>query len=267
MADRYAYLPLIGLFGLVVWGAFDFFDLRGVGPVRWGITATALLALSLLTSQQVGYWQNSSTVWSQALRITDGNLQVEKQLANALVVSSETDQAVPHLVNITRLDPKDTTAHVNLGASYAAQGRIQEATEEFEKVVQLTDHKYLSPDDRKFRTSALLNLGFAYIRSRDYTKALMNLEGANDFGPPMVDKLIGDLERSLSATPSEGSYLTLSLLLRATGKDIQATSILEDAIKVNPEYMGCRDLLSYLNTQSKMKAYLLGAVGASQRPS
>jgi hypothetical protein len=267
MADRYAYLPLIGLFGLVVWGAFDFFDLRGVGPVRWGITATALLALSLLTSQQVGYWQNSSTVWSQALRITDGNLQVEKQLANALVVSSETDQAVPHLVNITRLDPKDTTAHVNLGASYAAQGRIQEATEEFEKVVQLTDHKYLSPDDRKFRTSALLNLGFAYIRSRDYTKALMNLEGANDFDPPMVDKLIGDFKQSLSATPSEGSYLTLSLLLRATGKDIQATSILEDAIKVNPEYMGCRDLLNYLNTQSKMKTYLLGAVGASQRPS
>jgi len=267
MADRYAYLPLIGLFVVVVWGAFDFFDLRRVGIVRWGIAATALVALALLTLQQVGYWQNSATIWAQALRITDGNLQVEKQLANALVVSSETDQAVPHLVNITRLDPKDTTAHVNLGASYAAQGRIQEATQEFEKVVQLTDHKDLSPDDRRFRTSAFLNLGFAYVRSKDYPKALMNLRGAIDFDPPMVDKVIADFERSLSTTPSEGSYLTLSLLLRARGNDVQATSILEDAIKGNPEYVGCRDLLNYLNTQSKMKAYLLGDVGTSQRPS
>jgi hypothetical protein len=265
MADRYAYLPLIGLFGIVVWSAFDFFDQRRVGAARWGIAAIALLAISLLSSQQISYWKNSETIWSQALRITDGNLQVEKQLANALVMSRDTEQALPHLINIVRLDPKDTTAHVNLGACYAAQGRIQEATKEFGKVVQLTDHKDLGPDDRKFRTSAFLNLGFAYVRSKDYPNALLNLRGASDFDPPMVDKMITDFERSVATQPSESSYLTLSLLLRARGKDAQATSILEDAVKDNSEYVNCKDLLDYLNSQPKLKEYSSSSVGASQR--
>ena len=267
MADRYAYLPLIGLFGAVVWGTFDFFDQLRVGAVRWGMAAVTLAAVSLLTVRQVGYWQNSETIWSEALRITDGNLQVEKQLANALVMSRETDRALAHLVNITRLDPKDTTAHVNLGACYAAQGRIQDATQEFEKVVQLTDHNDLSLDDRKFRTSAFLNLGFAYTRSKDYPKALTNFRGASNFDGPMVDNMIVDFNRSVSSAPSEGSYLTLSLLLRARGKDSQATSILEDAIKDNPEYADCKDLLNYLNTQPKMKEYVSGSVDISRLPS
>jgi hypothetical protein len=267
MADRYAYLPLIGLFGVVVWGAFDFFDQHRMRGERWGIAALALAAISLLSLQQIGYWQNSTTLWSQALRITDGNLQVEKQLANALVMSRDTEHALPHLINIVRLDPKDTTAHVNLGACFAAQGRIQEATNEFGKVVQLTDHKDLGPDDRKFRTSAFLNLGFAYVRSRDYPNALLNLRGASDFDPPMVDKMITDFERSVATQPSEGSYLTLSLLLRARGKDAQATSILEDAVKGNSEYVNCKDLLDYLNSQPKLKEYSSGSAGASQYPS
>jgi len=264
MADRYVYLPLIGLFGLIVWGAFDLFDQRRVGTMRWGIASIALAALCLLTSQQIGYWQNSATIWTQALRITDGNLQVEKQLANALVMSRETDQALVHLLNITRRDPDDTTAHVNLGACYAAQGRIDQAMQEFGRVVELTNHTHLSPDDRKFRTSAFLNLGFAYLRSKDYPKALMNVRGATDFDPPMVDKLIADFERSLSTEPSQGSYLTLSVLLRARGRGTQSTSILEDAIKANPDYVECRELLNYLNSESKVTEYVPRSAGKSQ---
>jgi len=262
MADRYAYLPLIGLFIVIVWGAFDFFDLRRVGMVRWGIATIVLSALCVVTSQQIGYWQNSATIWSEALRITDGNLQVEKQLANALVMSKQTDQALLHLVNITRLDPTDITAHVNLGACYATQGRIQEATQEFKEVVELTDHPDLSPDDRKFRTSAFLNLGFAYTRSKDYANALMNFRGASEFDAPMVDGMIADFDQTVASTPSQSSYLTLSLLLRSRGKDIQATSILEDAIRVNPEYLDCKDLLSYLNARQNKKDYVSGLTDA-----
>jgi tetratricopeptide (TPR) repeat protein len=260
MADRYAYLPLIGIFVAVVWGATDFFDLRAVGTAaRRGFATVALAALCLVTFRQIGYWQDGGTIWSHALDVTHGNLQVEKQLANAFVMSGETDQALPHLINISRRDPKDTTTHVNLGACFAAQGRIQEATQQFEDVVQLTDHKDLSSDDRRFRTSAFLNLGFAYTRSKDYSKALMNFQGASEFDPSMVDKMITDFEHSISTRPTETSFLTLSLLLRARGRNLQATSVLEDAIKLNPEYVDSRDLLKYLNTQSKAREYLPGA--------
>jgi hypothetical protein len=96
---------------------------------------------------------------------------------------------------------------------------------------------------------------------------LLNLRGASDFDPPMVDKMITDFESSVATRPSEGSYLTLSLLLRARGKDAQATSILEDAVKGNSEYVNCKDLLDYLNSQPKLKEYSSGSARASQYPS
>lgn len=267
MADRYAYLPLIGLFIVLVWGVFDFFDLRRVGTARWGVAGVALVAVYLLAFQQLGYWQNSATIWSHAFQITNGNLVVEKQLANALVMSRDTEQALPHLINIARRDPKDIPTRANLGACYASQGMIPEAAQEFEQVIQLTNHKELSSDDRKYRTSAFLNLGFAYARSKDYPKALMSFQEASEFDPYMVDQMIADFEGSLSAEASESMYLKLSLLLQARGKDSQATSVLQEVIKANPDYVDSRDLLDYLGAQPRLREHLLGAGAVSQNPS
>jgi len=259
MADRYAYLPLIGIFVALVWMAFDWFDLHHVGGVRWAAPAIVLLAICFLTFQQLEYWHDSETIWTHALQITHGDLLVEKQLANALVTLGHTDKALPHLIHIAQVDPKDTTTHVNLGACYAAQDRIEDATDEFEKVIQLTNHKELSLDDRKFRTSAFLNLGFAYSRSKDYPKALVNFQGAGQFDAPMVDQMISDFERAVSSEPTESLYLKISLLLQARGKDNEATSLLEEQIKLHPDSADSRALLNYLRMQPKLKALVRSA--------
>lgn len=253
MADRYTYLPLIGIFVAFVWIAFDWFDLHQVGNVRWVAPAGVLLAICFLTSQQLEYWHDSETIWTHALQTTHGDLLVEKQLANALVTLGETDKALPHLIHIAQVDPNDTTTHVNLGACYAAQERIDEATDEFEKVIQLTNHKELSLDDRKFRTSAFLNLGFAYSRSKDYPNALVNFQAASQFDSPMVDQMISDFERAVSTQPAESLYLRLSLLLQARGKDNEAISVLEEQIKLHPDSVESRALLNYLRVQPKLK--------------
>jgi tetratricopeptide (TPR) repeat protein len=267
MADRYAYLPLIGLFTVLVWAVFDFFDLHRVGSVRWAVAGVVLVSIYFLTFQQLGYWQNSATIWSHAFEVTNGNLVVEKQLANALVMSRDTEKALPHLINIASRDPNDITTHANLGACYASQGMIPEAAQEFEQVIHLTNHKELGSDDRKYRTSAFLNLGFAYVRSKDYPKALTSFWEASEFDPSMVDQLIADFERSLSAEVSESTYLKLSLLLQARGKDSQATSVLQQGIKANPDYVDSRDLLNYLGTQPRVSEHLLGAGAVPQNPS
>jgi protein O-mannosyl-transferase len=254
MADRYAYLPLIGLFIVLVWGFVDLCDVPRVESARWAFASIALLTSCFLTIQQLGYWQNSETIWSHALQVTKGNLLVEKQLANALVMSRETEQALPHLVHISKLDPTDVVTHVNLGASYASQGRLEEASREFEQVIRLTDHKTFGTDDRKYRTSAFMNLGFAYTQSKDYSKALVNFEGAGEFDPGMVDQIIADFERSSSAETTEGSHLRLSLLLQARGKYREARALLVDLLKLNPEYKDAKDLLDYLCTQPSMAA-------------
>lgn len=249
MADRYAYLPLIGLFIALVWGFFDLCDLHRVDTARWAYASIALIAICLLTRQQLGYWKNSETIWLHALEITKGNLLVEKQLTNALVMSRETEQALPHLIHISMVDPTDVVTHVNLGASYAAQGDLPEATQEFEDVIRLTDHEQFSTDARKYRTSAFLNLGFAYAQLKDYPKALADFKGAIEFDAAMVDQVIADFERSISASSSEGSCLKLSLLLQARGKYKEARSVLEDQLRINPDYLDSKNLLNYLYTQ------------------
>jgi tetratricopeptide (TPR) repeat protein len=250
MADRYAYLPTIGLFVMIVWGASDFFDrLRVRTPARWVVASVVLLILGWLTSQQLGFWEDTVTLWSQTLQVTANNPETEKRLAFALAARGETDQAMLHFVNAVRLDPKDVPAHVNLGAYYASQGRLQDGIHEFETVVKLTDDRDLSADDRSYRSSALLNLGFAYTMLKDYAKALMSLPGANQSDSTSVDRTIEQIDRSLAAVPSEGGCLKLSLLLRAKGKDKEASSILESAIKANPEYTEALELLNFLNAR------------------
>lgn len=248
MADRYAYLPLIGLFVVIVWGAHDFLlSQRATMATRCAITICALGALSVLTIEQVGYWRDSETIWTRALAVTHGDLQVEKQLANALVVMGDGDKALPHLEHIAQIEPQDTTIHVNLGACYAAQGRSQEAAQEFERVVELTEHKNLTADDRKFRTSALLNLGFAYTRTGDYSRALADFTAADHFDPQMTSNVAQELQHTVSESPSQAGYIKLALLLRAQGNVKQAVSVLQDAIANSPDDLTSRILSDLLH--------------------
>jgi hypothetical protein len=252
MADRYAYLPLIGLFIMVVWGLAEFLDLRHASrTLRRGFAAVALGAVALLTFQQLDYWQDSVSIWSHTVKVTPDNALAEKQLASALVVQGDNEQAMPHLLNVARLNPNDLPTHVNIGVYYAAQGRTRDAIEEFEKVVELTDHGSMDLEDQRYRASSLLDLGFAYALSKDYPRALMSFQQANQSSPAMVDQTIESINNSLASSPSQSGYVKQSLLLRAKGRGKEASSMLEDAVKSNPDYWDTRELLNYLNAAGK----------------
>jgi Flp pilus assembly protein TadD len=252
MADRYAYVPLVGLFVAIVWVANESLDLRGVPSVpRWVSAVVVLAILSLVTGQQLSYWEDGISIWSHAFEVTGGNLQVEKQLANAMVREGQTEAVVPHLRNIASRDPGDIPTRMNLGAYYASKGHIHDAISEFEAVAVLTGSKDVTAKDRPYRSPALLNLGFAYTLSRDYPNALKSFQEADQCNPQMVDQTVETLERSLATSPSENGYLKLSLLLQAEGQNSQASSLLEDAVKADPEDADTRQLLSYLAAAGK----------------
>lgn len=247
MANRYSYLPLIGLFAIAAWGSADLFDLLHVNKVaRWAIAFLALATLSFLSFQEIGYWQNSVTIWSRALEVMPENLHIEEQLANALAQQGDAKAAMPHLLNIEQLDPEDAPTHANLGSCYAMRGEMQEAIREFETVIKLTTHENLMPLDRMARSSAQLNLGFAYAQTKDYAKALASLRGADQTNPAMIDSTMESFGRNLVVAPADIGFSRLSLLLEAKGNNQGALSILEKAVEKNPNYASSTELLGYL---------------------
>jgi hypothetical protein len=219
MADRYTYLPLIGLLVMVVWGVSDLLDRLPVGPkLRWATAVGAIGAMSFLTLRQLDYWQDSVTLWTHAFEVTAGNLHVEKQLANAMVREKQYEAVAPYLINIASRDPNDVSNHVNLGNSYKSKGRVQDAIQEFQTAIKLTDRESLSDEDRHLRSAALVNLGTAYISLRDYPDALMSFQKLNQVDSSMVDHMIETYEGSVASAPTERLYETLALLLEAKGK-------------------------------------------------
>jgi hypothetical protein len=252
MADRYAYLPLIGLFLMVAWGATAIFDAQKWGPKPRRIAAVSLLGtLSILAYHQLSYWKTSRDLWSHALIVMNGNVDVEKELTNLLVMEQDTAEALPHLLRIAKLDPADPTTHGNLGASYEAQGRIQEATEEFETVVRLTDRGNLNPEDRWARVSALLNLGLTSTMLKDYPHAITEFQSANRSDTEFISKTAENIRSSLAEAPSEPAYVRLSLLLQAMGKDQEASTLLQNAISENPDYSNARAVMEFLSANKK----------------
>ena len=251
MADRYAYLPLIGLFVITVWGADELLNkIRGGSALRWGLSCLVLGVIFVLSRQQVGYWQNDISVWSHTLEVTTDNATAEREIAIALAAENDIQDAMPHFLNVARLNPKDVSNHVNIGAYKAQQGDIQDAAREFQTAVQLTDQGQLSSEDLRYRSSALLNLGFADALLSRFPEALTSLQRAKQSDPGMVEQVTDHLEHSVTAASSEDNCIKLSLLLQANGQKLEAAKELEEAIHTNPEYANARQLLRSMKAGS-----------------
>jgi protein O-mannosyl-transferase len=251
MADRYAYLPTIGLFVMAAWGANELFGILGASAAqRYAITAVALVTVVILTFREIPHWENSNTIWSHALQVTDGNLQVEKQLASALVMQGDDEEAMPHFVNIAKVNPNDIDAHLGLGSCYASQGQLDDAIREYETVLQLTSRDDLTANDQWARFSAELSVGFAYAQLKDYPRAISSFRAADQFNPAVVDSTIDTFRATFNSTPSDIDLLRLALLLHAKGRETDASALLAQGIKVHPDYVDSPKLLRYLDTSS-----------------
>jgi protein O-mannosyl-transferase len=250
MADRYAYLSIIGLFIMFAWGGAELLDRFGViQAVRWGVAIVVLAFLCVLTSQQISYWENSVSIWSHTLDATNTNAIAERKLAFALASQGNNEEAVVHFLNAVNINPKDVGSLVNLGAYYAAHDRLQDAIQEFQAALALTkDSNNLSLEDRNYRGSALLDLGFAYALQKNYPQAIASLKAANLDNSALVERTEKAIARSLANKSSEDANLKMGLLLRAEGKNGEALSALQAAINMNPEYSRIQDLIQFLSS-------------------
>ncbi|MEW6684314.1 MAG: tetratricopeptide repeat protein [Nitrospirota bacterium] len=137
MADRYTYIPLIGVFITVAWGLRD----AAARPrIRTIVPWTAALALAALTAaawNQTRYWRDSVTLYERAISVTESDPLPHYNLANELREQGRLDDAVRHYEAALRFDPNYAAAHVNLGPLLAQQGRTDEAIAHYVAALRL----------------------------------------------------------------------------------------------------------------------------------
>ena len=169
MADRYTYIPLIGLFIMIVWGVPDLLgDRRFRKPLLAVLSAVVLSVLAVCSWQQVQYWRNSVTLFERALSATSRNYLAHNNLGVALFLEGRTEDALRHYESALRIRPKFADAHHNIGAALAAQGKYDEAIRSYREALRFR------PDD----AGTYNNIGVALAARGDDDGAVDNYSAA-----------------------------------------------------------------------------------------
>jgi tetratricopeptide (TPR) repeat protein len=208
MADRYTYIPLIGPFIMVVWGAY------GVAGERKRIQAAlavffaaVMAALAVSAAIQLGHWRDSRTLYSRALAVTEGNYLIHNNLGNELAAAGEVDQALVHYLEAVRIYPDYADGHYNLANTYAGLGQDDQAVYHYLEAVRI------KPDYEK----AYNNLGVALARRGNLDQAMVYFSEALRINPGSVD-----------------ARYNLGSALAARGKFAEATAQFEEILRLNP---------------------------------
>lgn len=141
LADRYTYVPLIGVFLALSWGAADLAGQRRGGTAIMGAATTAtLIALSAATLGQVRHWRDTASLFGHAVSVTEGNWMAFALLGKDALDAGRPAEAVAHLRQSLTINPYTTAAariHTDLGRALAATGSLDEAIEEFRRALRI----------------------------------------------------------------------------------------------------------------------------------
>ena len=232
MANRYAYIPFIGLFWIATWLVAEEAQ-RLTLPSKW-LAVPACLAITLcgfLTDQFLGYWHDSETLWNYAIRIDDQDGMAHANLGRILVAENRHDEAIAQFIIAERLHrypPDDILAFV----SYEMRkGYIDDARERCQYVLSATQDPHL-------RATAFTDLGVAALRQGDvehakpYFDQAMRADSAAPgalVGLGLVAQHNGDLSsainyysRAVKAEPNDLSYYLLAVAYEQIGREADA---------------------------------------------
>ena len=256
MADRYAYIPLIGIFIAVVWGIADLLS-DHPRAVPFAVTA-AVLALVLLagrTRVQIGFWHDSIALWSHALDVTTDNFVAHDSLGADLLEQGEVKEAEQHFRAAVEINPRDPFGHLDLGVCQKQRGNLQGAIANFESVLELTP-------DPSLRSTAFSNLGSLYRRAGDYPRARENYGEALRLVPDnrlaltgmgLTTQRMGDVaaavpyyERAVRSEPSDVGYALLGQALETIGRNEEAKAAFQKAQRLTANSAKLRDSVAYL---------------------
>jgi len=141
LADRYTYVPLIGVFLALSWGAADLARRHRGGAAILGATAAAaIIALASVTWGQVRHWRDTASLFGHAVSVTEGNWMAFALLGKDALDAGRPAEAVAHLRRSLTINPYTTAAagiHTNLARALANTGDLEEAIEEYRRALSI----------------------------------------------------------------------------------------------------------------------------------
>jgi tetratricopeptide (TPR) repeat protein len=257
MADRYFYIPSIGLFIALVFGLTDVARSWRVAPLLGaGVALGVLLVLATLTNAQIQRWRDSFTLFEHTLAVTPPNLLIEHNLGQAMGDSARYDEAAVHFEKALQMDPNFYDGLVGLGVTREFQGRLPEAIRYFQAAI------HSQPDTPK----AHVQLGLALWKQNDHQAALKEMRRASQLAPEdediradfgialeLVDRLpeaIDQFHGALRMNPNDAeTHNNLGLALLASGKARESIPEFETALRLKPELKGAADNLRRAQSQ------------------
>ncbi len=237
MADRFAYLPFVGLFIMVSWGIADWAEQRKVSLAWQAVPACALLlALAIVTHRQIGYWHDDVALWTHTAQITRDNYIAEDNLAGALMKVNRPDDAYIHFLRAAEINPTYPLTLMALAVHNQREGKPREAIAQYKQAIAGIQHD--AYQNHAMLQAAFTNMGHAYLdlgefaQARDSLQATLALNSDNsdawlDLG--LASQQMGDLPSAIHAYfqavkihPNDVGYLLLAQALQQSGHKIEA---------------------------------------------
>jgi tetratricopeptide (TPR) repeat protein len=230
-ADRYTYLPHIGLFLLAVWLAADVIGVRrsrSQFAVAAAVAIAIIAALAWLAFIQTSNWRNSETLWTHALAVSPDNDVAHNNLGYLCAGRGELDKAISHFESAARIRSGKRDAHYDLGSAFvqmnladdlAKKGRFDEAMVHYEEAIRLQPN---------------------------YADAYYN-RGSVLFAKGRTDEAIADLEKTLQIQPNDADAHTgLGNALLRKGSLHEAIAQYEKALALAPEDPHSRNNIAWV---------------------
>ena len=245
MADRYAYIPLIGIFVMVVWSAADWADRRKLDlRLRTATAVTILAALSFLAWRQIGYWRSEYDLWARDLQIAPESPLAISNFGDALNKLGRAEEALPFLEKSAKLLPADAIRHGNLAVDLVQCDRLQEAIPEYETAISLTP-------DTAIQSHYYESLAAVYDAMEAYPEVRESYQQALIVTPQRGSDMVQWLTQSVATDPSPPRYVQLGILLQETGNLSEARAAYEQALKLDPTLVEAKQFLDALAKDGK----------------
>jgi len=253
-ADRYTYLPLIGIYVAVTWLAAELSTKWRVSQRVIGVLMAGIIGVLMVCAwKQAGYWKNSQTLWKHALDCTTGNEVAYLNLGHDLYKNGKLEEAVALYQKALLTDPENVEFHNNLANAFREEGKLDEAVAEYEKAVQINPGfadsqfnlgKALSLEGKKDEAMAR----FRITLQIDPTFLLARINLGNvllEHGE--AQEAAVQFQKVLESNPNDANtHLNFGLCLFQMGQVAEAKSQYEQALQINPADPRIQNNLAWL---------------------